>query len=430
MAREVRGSTKPLLQAIEDGDVPRPGLLGYHDWNSWRAREGLRPSKIRHGDEETTTTAEEAQLWRNVMEALYGPDWKDRLASQPAEEDEEEDDDEEEEEEASEELQSVEDPGRREASLAPETGVEGERVAPVAPSGASSTVGNESVFKDPSLEKVKQVFAEPYDPAKESPQKFAKRLYRLAEALELEGERVNDRDVERRAVRALYEFQVYGKADEDQLALLKESFRELVLEDPPDDQEAEYKQRLDILMAMIQERGGRLSKAAEKLFSSTENTPEKAPRSKSVNELAPSPKAPAAPRRGEREQKDQERGVTKPSLREVADLKRRVSDLEVDARSEGSRLMDPIATFAEALEKQTQVMAEALSKKTKRSTIQVSPKVSWPMLDDECSDYRSVQEFYDTFEATIGLANDGEGMTEMEKLTTLKSCLKQHRLKT
>ena len=51
-------------------------------------------------------------------------------------------------------------------------------------------------------------------------------------------------------------------------------------------------------------------------------------------------------------------------------------------------------------------MAEALSKKTKRSTIQVSPKVSWPMLDDECSDYRLVQEFYDTFEATIGLAND------------------------
>ena len=75
MAREVRGSTKSLLQAIEDGDVPRPGLLGYQDWNSWRAREGQRPSKIRDGDERTTSTAEEAQLWRNVMEAL-----KDQLA--------------------------------------------------------------------------------------------------------------------------------------------------------------------------------------------------------------------------------------------------------------------------------------------------------------------------------------------------------------
>ena len=29
---------------------------------------------------ETTTTAEEAQLWRTVMEALYGPEWKDQLA--------------------------------------------------------------------------------------------------------------------------------------------------------------------------------------------------------------------------------------------------------------------------------------------------------------------------------------------------------------
>ncbi|CAK9019854.1 unnamed protein product [Durusdinium trenchii] len=43
---------------------------------------------------------------------------------------------------------------------------------------------------------------------------------------------------------------------------------------------------------------------------------------------------------------------------------------------------------------------------------------------------QSVQEFYEAFEATIGLANDGEGMTDMEKLTTLKACLKQHRLKT
>ena len=49
-------------------------------------------------------------------------------------------------------------------------------------------------------------------------------------------------------------------------------------------------------------------------------------------------------------------------------------------------------------------------------TIQVSPKVHWPTLDHKCSDYRSVQEFYDSFEATIGSANDGDGMTDVEKL--------------
>ena len=59
------------------------------------------------------------------------------------------------------------------------------------------------------------------------------------------------------------------------------------------------------------------------------------------------------------------------------------------------------------------------------------PKVQWPVLDDECSDFRSVQEFYDQLEATIALANDGEGMSDMETLVTLKAWLgsRQHRLK-
>ena len=69
----------------------------------------------------------------------------------------------------------------------------------------------------------------------------------------------------------------------------------------------------------------------------------------------------------------------------MAELRRRVAELEEDGRSDGSRPVDPVATFAEALERQTQIMAEVLGKKSKRSTIQVSPKVSWPMLDDDCS---------------------------------------------
>ena len=65
----------------------------------------------------------------------------------------------------------------------------------------------------------------------------------------------------------------------------------------------------------------------------------------------------------------------------------------------------------------------------KRSTIKVSPKVAWPFLNDNCSDHRSVKEFYDTFESTVQLANDGDGMNDLETLTTLKACLKEHRLK-
>ena len=277
MAREVRGSAKPLLQAIADGDVPRPGLIGYHDWNSWRAKEGQRPSKVRHGDPATTTTTEEAQLWRDIMEALYEADWKDRLARGDGAPDDEEEEDEPQEEEEGEELLSAAGPGPEPAG--PSHGGDGSsgRAALAAPSGASSTVGEESVFLDPSVEKLKEVFKRAYEPEKESPQKFAKRLYRLAEALDLEGEAVDEKEMERRAAQALFEKQVHGKPEEEQLVLLKRSFRELVLEDPPEGQEEEYRQRLDVLMAMIQARGGRLSKKGEKLFSSTEGTPEKAP---------------------------------------------------------------------------------------------------------------------------------------------------------
>ena len=76
------------------------------------------------------------------------------------------------------------------------------------------------------------------------------------------------------------------------------------------------------------------------------------------------------------------------------------------------------------LKKQTELLQLALEKKPpKRSTIQVTAKVQWPVLDDDCTDFRSVQEFYDQFEATIALANDGEGMSDMETLVTLKACL-------
>ena len=76
------------------------------------------------------------------------------------------------------------------------------------------------------MEKLKEVLKRPCEPEKESPQKFAKRLYCLAEALGLEGEAVDEKEMERRAAQALFEKQVYGKPEEEQLVLLKGSFRE------------------------------------------------------------------------------------------------------------------------------------------------------------------------------------------------------------
>ena len=141
---------------------------------------------------------------------------------------------------------------------------------------------------------------------------------------------------------------------------------------------------------MIQERGGKLSKTMGKVFSSNEGTPEKSPENSgpsTVLDYTPAGRgcgesSPAGLGHGD--------GFRSPAIErpaaEVADLKRRVAELEGDARSEASRGVD-VSAFAEAIEKQTKVMAEALGKKQKRSTIQVCPKVHWPTLDDECSDY-------------------------------------------
>ena len=271
-------------------------------------------------------------------------------------------------------------------------------------------------------------------PGAESPARYGKRLRRIAEALALYGEEVEEATVEQRIIRALYLDKIHGKEGPQQLAMLKEFFQELVLLEPPEDQEQEHEMRVNILLGMIQDKGGQLSKSAQKLFSSEENTPEK-PRVKktTVEQTATGRKSliernPADEGRGKDRSREPRRNTSKETL-ELDHLRKRVKELEGDARSEGSHAFDASA-FAEALEKQTKVMTEALTRKNKRSTIQVTPKISWPMLDDECSDYRSVQEFYDTFEATIGLANDGDGMTDIERLTTLKACLKQHRLKT
>ena len=226
----IRRFDRTLLEAIEEGIVPRPGLLTYQDWNSWRARDGQRPSKRRHGDDErTTTTAEEAQLWRTVMEALYGPEWKDQLAvaGGALEETEEEEEEEEEEERLPTTL-----------ARAPEGGVrmaQGAEPPAIGPGGsaASSTVGGESVFRDMSLVRLQEVFLKDYAPGSETAVRFAKRLRRVSEALGLLGEEVDEASMERRVIRALYWEKIYEADEERQLGLLKEFFQELVLDDSP-----------------------------------------------------------------------------------------------------------------------------------------------------------------------------------------------------
>ena len=102
--------------------------------------------------------------------------------------------------------------------------------------------------------------ARPYDGNKETAKKCARRVYRIADVLQEMGAEVDMQEVELKVARAIFSEKVQGQTPEEQLASLKEFFRELLLEDPPEQQEGEHEARLEVLLHMIQERGGKLSK--------------------------------------------------------------------------------------------------------------------------------------------------------------------------
>ena len=78
MARQVAGSESTLNDAIANGDVPRPSLMDWNAWQSWRAAEGRRPKMRRDGYSISNT--DEANLWALVMFTLYGNEWQQQLA--------------------------------------------------------------------------------------------------------------------------------------------------------------------------------------------------------------------------------------------------------------------------------------------------------------------------------------------------------------
>ena len=84
-----------------------------------------------------------------------------------------------------------------------------------------------------SLVRLQEVFLKDYAPGSETAVRFAKRLRRVSEALGLFGEEVDKASMERRVIRTLYWEKIYEAEEERQLALLKEFFQELVLDEPP-----------------------------------------------------------------------------------------------------------------------------------------------------------------------------------------------------
>ena len=79
MAKQVSGSERTLIEAIRHGEVPRPPLMGWNDFQVWRRDHGKRPTQAVDGY--VTETPVETALWRSVMMDLYGEDWSVRVAA-------------------------------------------------------------------------------------------------------------------------------------------------------------------------------------------------------------------------------------------------------------------------------------------------------------------------------------------------------------
>ena len=74
---EVANYEGSFEDAVNDTIVPVPGLMSFNDWISWRAKDGMRPTK-KHGSARASTSIEESGLWRRAMVHFHGEDWREQ----------------------------------------------------------------------------------------------------------------------------------------------------------------------------------------------------------------------------------------------------------------------------------------------------------------------------------------------------------------
>ena len=67
--------------AITGKVLPRPELMDFNGWKSWRSNKGKRPTVSRgaRGTQVFTTAKEETIFWKHAMQLCYGTEWKTAL---------------------------------------------------------------------------------------------------------------------------------------------------------------------------------------------------------------------------------------------------------------------------------------------------------------------------------------------------------------
>ena len=75
--RQVSGYTGSFDDAVANGLIPAPHLMGWNTWQQWRKGAGRRPTKAVDGF--STETLSETELWRASMVTYHGAYWRSDL---------------------------------------------------------------------------------------------------------------------------------------------------------------------------------------------------------------------------------------------------------------------------------------------------------------------------------------------------------------
>ena len=405
MSAEVAGQPEgvSLIEAIDTEAVETPGELSFPQWQKWRRGPGMRPTVKRDG--RGLSTKEEVDLWRSVMEHLYG-------AGRAAELEEDE-------EEPEERL-----PGALVPSpLSPGSGSpspsvrSGGRAGSPRPSSAGS--GGASVS---SLQAKLRAL---YDPSAEDLGPYLMRMGRTIEALTTLEAACPPGALEKCTRKAELMIELYAEHGGLNKPLAVRFLRDKFLAYAQDDSLSPEEKDLSILCIgdVIEQLGGKPSSSADKLFS----TP-----SDSRNSGGLPAGGPVVPGRGvvPKEPARQELQTTTEEDRLRAKLA--AAELELEGLrqerigSEAGSVQNQ--GLVAVLEEQTKVLREALGRGQTNSITTVKADLQWPTLGDDRSDVKDVNQFYEEFEDVCALANSCRGMGFREMLVALRGRCRGSRL--
>ena len=445
---QVSRSTKTLVQAINDGEVPKPALMRWNTWQPWRRSAGARPTAAADGA--ATNSTQESALWKSTMLEYYGANWALDLASldetaqpapgpsnvalpsgprqEPATD-------------ANVAVQVAQPPPevpapftpRRNTEVSPGSGLQTGAASPG--SGQVSPSASWSSRNPGTPGKLTREIIKSFQPQKETLEKYFDRIDRQAKALELLGEPLTAEMVPTLREKARFELRLHMEAKDDperQTRLAKREYALEILE--AQTEESQYK--IWALEGLLGDRGIDAEQLKQKVLEGTFSAPTPVrPIFQRSSVPSPVPAADAGAQHFAMDGNDTPIGVMSPRSREVEDLRGKLvmKDLELAAQkiSSAHTPADNSEQMVQLLQTQTELMTKVLEKPkpVPRSTIRVEPKVFWPKLGDDGPGGQEVDNFYDKFEEICGLCNNGEGMPDREMMITLKSCLHGSRRK-